>query len=211
MAWIGGEVDELQRRQAGVHVHDPVGDLRQPLLALGEVDRARGDAVARGALPGGVVEGAVGPHEAAVRAHERDVRVARIEDERMLVGVHLLVVGRLRVGRHVGEGHACVLGAHDRAPVGAVGRHADERLVLQGPDLLVDHRAAEPHDVGVLRVGHDEQVVVALAWQRLKLAKPGSPLVGLESLVKPGSSRCPTERVDAGSSASSVRKNSPKV
>ena len=153
--------------------------LRQPLLAVGQVGRllrrvGLGDdlAVRVGALVAHIGERAAGADHATVGADERDVRIAGVEHERMLVGVHLLVLVLVRlqralvVGRHVGEVHAGVGRAHDRAPVGAPGG-ARQRLVLQRPDLLVDHRAAEPDRVRVVRVDLEEQVVVALALAQL--------------------------------------------
>ena len=97
---VGAHVEggELHVGEARVEVDDPVRDRRQPPLAVLEIDRVVGDAVA--GLAGGarVDVPPVGADDAAVGAFEDDVGIRWVEAERVLVRVDLLVVRLPHIG-----------------------------------------------------------------------------------------------------------------
>ena len=97
-----GQALELERREAVVQRRDRLRDLRQPVLAVGQVAPARDGTslVAADAVGRGVDERAVEPPDAAVVPDEDDVGAERHAGDRVLVRVQ---ADALRVDRHVGE------------------------------------------------------------------------------------------------------------
>ena len=164
---------ELQRAQARVEAEDRRRHRRQEPLAGGE-DRRRGpDEGARRARRRDVDVLPARAHEAAVRSLEPDVRIARREHQRVLIGmdrrrlgeeVRRVAVRRAAVEGQVREGDQVVVGI--RLPCRR--RAQDAARIRETVRLVVVVRADDEYRVGPAGRRIDAHVVPALAGAELE-------------------------------------------